>query len=102
MGLTVVTVSVAEIDLGAMNIVVALAIAAVKASLVVFYFMGLRFSDRLSRVAVVAAIIGVLLLIGLSLDDVFTRTSKSYLPYDTLGGVVPGIGLDGISPERGK
>jgi cytochrome c oxidase subunit IV len=102
LALTAVTVSVAEIDLGAMNVVVALAIAVAKASLVVFFFMGLRFGARMSRVAVVTAIVAVLLLIGLSLDDVLTRTSRTYLPYDQLDGVVPGIGLDGVSPSRGE
>lgn len=45
--LTVVTVLVSYVDLGMMNVVVALLIASVKASLVALYFMHLRSEGRL-------------------------------------------------------
>ena len=45
--LTVVTVLVSYVDLGMMNVVVALLIASVKASLVALVFMHLRSEDRL-------------------------------------------------------
>lgn len=44
--LTVVTVGVAGIDLGGMNIPIALLIAATKAALVGLFFMHLRFEGR--------------------------------------------------------
>jgi cytochrome c oxidase subunit 4 len=45
--LTVVTVLVSYVNLGLMNVVVALLIASVKASLVALFFMGLKSEDRL-------------------------------------------------------
>jgi len=45
--LTVVTVLVSYVHLGMMNVVVALLIASVKASMVALIFMGLRSEDRL-------------------------------------------------------
>ena len=45
--LTGVTVMVSYVDLGLMNVVVALLIASVKASLVALFFMHLRSEDRL-------------------------------------------------------
>ena len=45
--LTVVTVLVSYTDLGLMNVVVALLIASVKASLVALFFMHLKSEDRL-------------------------------------------------------
>jgi cytochrome c oxidase subunit 4 len=45
--LTVVTVFVSYVNLGLMNVVVALLIASVKASLVALFFMHLKSEDRL-------------------------------------------------------
>jgi len=45
--LTAVTVLVSYVDLGLMNVVVALLIASVKASLVALFFMHLKSEDRL-------------------------------------------------------
>ena len=45
--LTVVTVLVSYVDLGMLNVVVALLIASAKASLVALFFMHLRSEDRL-------------------------------------------------------
>ncbi|MFA6148428.1 MAG: cytochrome C oxidase subunit IV family protein [bacterium] len=45
--LTAITVLVSYVDLGLMNVVVALLIASVKASLVALFFMHLKSEDRL-------------------------------------------------------
>ncbi len=52
--LTIVTAVVAYFDLKAMNTVVALTIAVTKATLVVWYFMGVRYNTPLTKVVVVA------------------------------------------------
>ena len=44
--LTVITVAAAQFDFGAMNAFVAMAIASVKAGLVLLYFMHLKYDDR--------------------------------------------------------
>lgn len=71
--LLAVTIAVAYLDLGALNPVLAVGIASVKAFLVILFFMGVRHSDRLTRVFVAAGFLWLALLIGLTLTDYFTR-----------------------------
>ena len=72
--LTLTTTGVAFLDLGAeWNSVAALIIAAAKATLVVVYFMHLRYSGRLTWVFAGAGVFWLLLLVGGTLDDVMTR-----------------------------
>ena len=71
--LTVVTWSVAKIDLGRMNAVVALTIAVIKATLVVLYFMHIRYSSRLTWVFVGAGFFWLAIMIALTLGDYMTR-----------------------------
>jgi cytochrome c oxidase subunit 4 len=71
--LTALTTGVAFIDLGAMNTVAALGIAVLKASLVVLFFMHLKWSSHLMRVAGGAALVWLVILIGLTLSDFATR-----------------------------
>ena len=71
--LTLVTATVATIDLGPLNIVVALLIAMCKASLVMLFFMHLRWSTRLVHIVAVASLIWLAILISLTLSDYQTR-----------------------------
>ena len=71
--LTAVTVTVAFIDLGAFNSVVALGIACLKATLVLVYFMHLRYSSTLTRVAVATGVVFFVLLVAFTMSDVITR-----------------------------
>jgi cytochrome c oxidase subunit 4 len=98
--LTVVTVIIAFIDLGAVNPMVALGIAATKATLVVTYFMHLKFSNRVTRAFFLTGVAGVILLFSISLDDELTRTSTTYLPARPIAveDRVPVMGLDGAAP----
>ena len=73
MVLTVVTVLVAQRDLGPLNTIVALAIAGFKALLVVLYFMHVRYSSRLTQVVVVAGFFWLAILISLTMSDYVTR-----------------------------
>ena len=50
LGLRLITLGVAFVDLGLLNMVVALAIATTKALLIALYFMHLRYSDRVTWV----------------------------------------------------
>jgi cytochrome c oxidase subunit 4 len=72
--LTVVTYLVARVDLGRLNIVIALAIAATKVSLVALYFMHARYSSRLTRVVIGAGLAWLAILLTLTLTDYATRT----------------------------
>jgi cytochrome c oxidase subunit 4 len=71
--LTGLTTGVAFINLGKWNTVAALAIAVCKASLVVLFFMHLRWGSNLLRIVVVSSLLWLAILIGLTLSDVFTR-----------------------------
>jgi len=66
---TVLTVAVTYVDLGSINIWVALLIAVIKAALVVLYFMHLRYDGSYYAVVLVTALLFVSLFIGISLLD---------------------------------
>ena len=55
------------------NTVVALTIATVKATLVVLYFMHVRYSIRLVWVIIASALFWMAILFALNLSDYFTR-----------------------------
>src|ERR1035438_7931155 len=72
---TISTYYIAEfVDLGVGNIVVALLIAATKMSLVIYFFMHVKFDDPLTRLFVGAGFFLLLILIFLTLSDYFSRS----------------------------
>ena len=71
--LTGATVAVAKLDLGALNNVVALGIATVKAVLVVLWFMHVKYSSRLTWVFVAAGFFWLFLLIAGTMQDYVGR-----------------------------
>jgi cytochrome c oxidase subunit 4 len=72
--LTAVTVWVAFMDLGAMNNVVALGIATIKATLVLLYFMHVLHSSTLTKVAIAGGIVFFVILVVFVLADTVTRS----------------------------
>jgi cytochrome c oxidase subunit 4 len=73
-GLTLLTTGVAFIDLGPFNTVAALAIAFCKMLLVILFFMHVRHSSGLVRIALVAGFFWLALLMGLTMSDYHTRS----------------------------
>lgn len=71
--LTGVTVFVAFQDLGVLNTPVALAIAVTKATLVILYFMHVRYSGNLTRLVVVAGFAFFAILVVFLMADPLTR-----------------------------
>jgi cytochrome c oxidase subunit IV len=72
--LTGITAAVAFVDLGPLNVVVALVIATVKALLVVLFFMHVKYaSEKLTKIVIVSAIFWLFLLLALSMADYATR-----------------------------
>jgi cytochrome c oxidase subunit 4 len=71
--LTVATFSLSSVDLGAWSLVVALAIATVKASVVVLFFMHLWDHHGANRLVFVVSVLFVIVLIAITLLDVTTR-----------------------------
>jgi cytochrome c oxidase subunit 4 len=71
--LTVLTTTVAFFDLGLANPVVALSIAILKATLVVLFFMHLKYGTRLTWVMAGAGVFWLGILLVLILSDYATR-----------------------------
>lgn len=70
---TGLTVFAASVDLGIFNIVVALLIATFKGTLVVLFFMHLKYSTKLTMVTVIAALFWLFIMFSLTLTDYMTR-----------------------------
>jgi cytochrome c oxidase subunit 4 len=70
---TGLTVWASFVDLGAWNPIIALAIATTKATLVVLYFMHVRYSSKLTMLTIGAGIFMFLVLISLTLADYISR-----------------------------
>jgi cytochrome c oxidase subunit 4 len=73
MVLTGVTVAAAFVNLGVFNASVALGIATIKATLVVLYFMHVKYSSRLTKLTVVSGFFFLGILLMLTMTDYATR-----------------------------
>jgi len=71
--LTAMTVGVTYVDLGDANLLVAMGIAIVKATLVVLFFMHVKWSGRLIHVTVITALVFLGFLALFTFGDYFTR-----------------------------
>ena len=72
-GLTMITASVAGINLGSITLVVALMIAATKALLVGNYFMHLKFESRVFKIFISVCIITFIIMLVLTFSDLSFR-----------------------------
>jgi cytochrome c oxidase subunit IV len=75
---TAATVAIAFIDLGRLNVVAALTIAALKATLVVLFFMHVKYSTRLTWAVVLGSIFWLAILLALTMSDYVTRPWGTY------------------------
>jgi cytochrome c oxidase subunit IV len=80
MALLGATVTIAYIHLGELNIIAALTIAFIKATLIILYFMHVRYSSRLLWIFVGAGFFWLGILFALSFSDFLTR---GWLPMPT-------------------
>jgi cytochrome c oxidase subunit 4 len=71
--LTAATVAAAFMDLGALNTPVALTIACVKMTLVILYFMHVRYSQHLVKVFAGAGFLWLVILLVFLFGDYFSR-----------------------------
>ncbi len=72
--LLALTVTLAEVNLGRFNIVVALTIAVIKMLLVMLWFMHLRYSSHLSWAIAGAGFLWVVVMFALIFSDYLTRS----------------------------
>ncbi len=73
MVLTAATVAVAYVDLGAMNTFVALAVAVTKATLVILFFMHVKYSSKLTWLVVASGFVFLAIMIAFTLADFVSR-----------------------------
>jgi cytochrome c oxidase subunit 4 len=73
MVLTAITVAVAFVDLGALNTTVALAVAVVKATLVILFFMHVKYSSRLTWLVVASGFFFLLVMVAFTMSDFVSR-----------------------------
>ena len=71
--LTAVTVGAAYVNLGQFNFGVAMAIAGFKASLVVWYFMHVKYQSHLTKLAIATGLLFLAILLGETLIDYVSR-----------------------------
>ena len=77
MVMTGLTVAAAYVNLGIFNPAVALAIAIFKATLVILYFMHVKYSSHLTKLTVAVGLFFLIILLTLTLVD---YASRGFLP----------------------
>jgi cytochrome c oxidase subunit 4 len=75
---TALTVGIAFFDLGALNTVAALTIATFKATLVVLFFMHVKYSTRLTWAVVLGSVFWLGILLTLTFSDYVTRPWRTF------------------------
>lgn len=71
--LTGLTITVTGLNLRSVSIVIAIFIAAFKSSLVINYFMHIKFEDSLFKIMIFVAIFTLAIIIGLTFLDISYR-----------------------------
>ena len=93
MVLTAVTIGAAYIDLGMFNFAAAIAIAGFKASLVVWFFMHVKYQSHLTKLTVATGLFFLAILLGMSLIDYTSRGDfRKRLP--------PPVNTDSVISDR--
>jgi len=75
---TYLTVQIAFFDLGALNTVAAVGIAIFKATLVILFFMHVKYSPRLTWAVVLGSIFWFGILLALTMSDYLTRAWRTF------------------------
>jgi cytochrome c oxidase subunit IV len=73
LGLTLTTTLLGFVDMGPLNMVVAVGIAALKACLIAAFFMHALYEGKLVRVALAGGVIWFLILISFTASDYLSR-----------------------------
>jgi len=71
--LTGVTITVAGLNLGTLSVLGAIVIAAIKSTLVVLYFMHIKYEDRVFKIMLGLAIFTLVVILVLTFADVSYR-----------------------------
>jgi cytochrome c oxidase subunit IV len=71
--LTGFTIFIANQDLGALNTPVALLVAITKASLVILFFMGVKWNTPLTKTVAISGFVWLMILFAMGMNDYLTR-----------------------------
>lgn len=93
--LTGITVSAAYVDLGRFNIVVALVIATLKATLVVLFFMHAKYVPKRTKLVIISGIFWLALLLFLTLSDYASRIDYRGVRFPISQNVIHTLDLRG-------
>jgi cytochrome c oxidase subunit 4 len=104
MFLTLLTVGIASIHLGKLNLAVAIVVASAKATLVVMFFMHLKYDNKFNATILVCSLLFIGVFFAYTLNDTNTRgevdDAQGTQVWSHDGTVAPG-GMGGnVSPER--
>ena len=99
MVLTAITVGVAFIHLGTLNFPVALGIAIFKATLVILFFMHVKYSSRLTKMIVGMAFFFLAILLLLTLTD---YGSRGWYASDSRGSATAGTQVTVTGPDHAR
>jgi cytochrome c oxidase subunit IV len=75
---TYLTVQIAFFDLGPLNAIAAIGIACFKATIVILFFMHVKYSTRLTWAVVLGSIFWFGILIVLTMSDYLTRVWRTF------------------------
>jgi cytochrome c oxidase subunit 4 len=95
MVLTAITVAVAFVNLGSLNFPIAIAVAITKATLVVLFFMHVKYSSAMTKMVVGLAVFFLLVMLGLTMTDYATRDWFASPRGSSGAGTSPTITHDG-------
>jgi len=93
MVLTAVTVGAAYVDFGAFNFAIAMVIATFKASLVVWYFMHVKYQSHLTKLTVATGLFFLAILLGMMLIDYTSKTGLPGVPVPMPAPTDPGMAV---------
>ena len=71
--LTALTITVASLHMGGFSVLAAIVIATVKGSLVLLYFMNLKYEERVFRIMLMVAVFTLATILALTFADVLLR-----------------------------
>jgi len=71
--LTVLTVTVAGLNLGSLSVIGAIAIAAVKSSLVIMFFMHIKYEDKVFKIMLALTVFTLVVILLLTFADTAFR-----------------------------
>lgn len=74
--LTILTIVASRVDFGSLNLLIAMGIATVKATLVLLYFMHLKYDDKTYLVIFLTSVSFVILMFMFFYFDIMTRVNE--------------------------